>query len=626
MSPEILPEDVASRSFSHSLRGYDPNEVRAYLESVGDQFRRLRGQYLAARQQLGELEDDEFASQIDVATSDIHEVLHAARIASEQIRDRAARQAANTTDLAEEAAIAGRKTSDADAFALRESAWNTSVEMLEQVRAESARLRKQADRDVLAIVGEAEREAHKKLAMSRRDAEVKLRTSRLEAERLVVEARAERDEMMEHATRATEAAQERTRALERRREELMVDLESLRLQREAPPEPVGRRVAETVRLIPAEPSDSRRRPDDDQEVSLPSIRRVPFAGGSESVRIVETPSVADDAFTIDADEVAGEVARLRAADDNMPAAATESVGASDPISEIEEETGTTSVPRDRDRSPDRDLAKAWSATEIRATDSSDDLGSLFKALRVDDDDDGAIPAGTGVRSETADVSLVSEDTPLEELIPAERFTPFEVRDRVLLPITNRALRDVKRQLADVQNLQLDALKGDPSNWQPDRSELETRLAQELTVVQREAFNAGHATGRDMMNTVSSNDRVDAPDGESGPFISALFDEVVLTVQAGREAGQGARDLGTSVSRVYRVWRTDEAERRMRHLAGRAYHNGLLRAFGNAKVAEVRIEVHGSCERCVERGAAGLSVADTDTFPIHDECRCTIVIP
>ena len=166
-------------------------------------------------------------------------------------------------------------------------------------------------------------------------------------------------------------------------------------------------------------------------------------------------------------------------------------------------------------------------------------------------------------------------------------------------------------------------RGDAANWQPDRDELERRLARELTLMQREAYVAGDRTANEMLSSVLSPGRVDAPDGESDGFISALFDEVVLTVQSGREAGHGARDLGTAVSRVYRVWRTDEAERRMRHLAGRAYHGGLLHAFAEAQVA-VRMEVHGSCAECAKVGADGISSADVDTLPVHDECRCTIV--
>ena len=168
-----------------------------------------------------------------------------------QMRDRAAEEAGDLRSGVETSAAATRASADADGYALRKSAWDTCTEMLEQVKQEVARLRKQSDRDSLAIVGEAERDAHKKIATARRDAESEVRSARHDAERIMVEARGERDEMMEHAARATESAQERTRALERRREVLMTELEDLRLEREAPPDPPGRGVTEAVRLIPS---------------------------------------------------------------------------------------------------------------------------------------------------------------------------------------------------------------------------------------------------------------------------------------------------------------------------------------------------------------------------------------
>ena len=551
---------------------------------------------------------------------------------------------------------------------MRQAAWDTSTDMLEQVRAEYARLRQQADRDALAIIGEAERDAHKKLATARRDSENKSRTARLETERLLVDARAARDEMMDMAERSTEAAQERTRALERRREELMAELEDLRLQRQAPPDPVGRGVSTTVRVVSAgepsgtevpsiapvpDPAPAADWIDDENLRVVAPLQHAPWADGSETVRLVESPLPAEDDMDVDADEVAGEVARLHAEAETThllgePSDAEREPALTDtdrpntdrpdtdrpdtvwPDIEMDAPVVATDLPAresiDREvlePSPERDLAKAWSASDSRPIETGDDLGSLFRELRVDD------PATDGVEGEISELASVrpedniSEDTPLEALIPKEPVTAFDLRDRALLPITNRGLRDIKRQLADVQNLQLDALKRDAANWQPDRDELERRLARELTLMQREAYVAGDRAANEMLSSVPSPGRVDAPDGESDGFISALFDEVVLTVQSGREAGHGARDLGTAVSRVYRVWRTDEAERRMRHLAGRAYHAGLLHAFAEAQVA-VRMEVHGSCAECAKVGADGISSADVDTLPVHDECRCTIV--
>jgi len=636
MSSDIGPEDVASRSFGYRLRGYDPREVHDHLEAVADQLRRVRAQYLAARQKLGEVEDHELEAQIESATSDINEVLHSARVAAQQMRDRASREASDLSREAQSAALAGREAAEADGYGLRKSAWDTSTEMLEQVKREVVRLRRQADRDSLAIVGQAERDAHKKLATARRDAESSLRSTRHEAERMLVDARAERDKMMDHAARATDAAQERTRALERRREELMAELEALRLQREGPEEEPRRGAASSVRLVPSGDAGAGSPPppaESSEEEDVPVVsplQHAPWADGSETVRLVESPVRQSGVFDVDADEFAGEVARLRASGGSGRDPEVEGhTETTDEVEPAQPDSGSSDADSGSSPEPtvDYQLARAWSATDSRPQESGDDLGSLFRELRVGkgeaEPESKPVPVAADP-AHAAPESEVSEETPLEALLPTEVVTPFELRDRILLPITNRALRDVKRQLADVQNLQLDALKGDPTNWQPDRGDLEGSLIHDLTVLQREAYVAGHGSAIEFVSPGSTVARVDAPDGQSGPFISALFDEVVLTVQEGREAGQGAKDLGNAVSRVYRVWRTDEAERRMRHLAGLAYHDGLLRGFGEAGVGTVVIEVHGDCDTCAHRQGTGVSTADSGIVPIHDECRCTIV--
>ena len=638
MSPEIPLDDVASRSFSHSLRGYDPREVDAYLAELSAQVRRMQSKYLAARQQIGDLEDGDVESHIDATTLEINELLQTSRMAAESMRERAAVDAEAIRSNAGAESDRTLTSADADSFALRKSAWEASTEMVEQVRREIGVLHEQADRDALAIVGEAERNAHKKLAAARRDADTKVRTAGVEAERILLEGRRDCDEMIERATRATEAAQERTKALERRHENLMDELEELRLHRDSPPDPPSRGAAGTVRLIQpgatspkpvdpsidVEPSIQFEEQEREPRVAQPRVQRAPFADSSESVRLID-PSTVPEEVEVDADEIAVEVARLRSGVSTEETVEDNSVESGDDTGDDADEVDSGGGPPSDGASiepplDDQALAKAWSETPPIAAVSKDDLGSLFHELRVTDP-----PPTTKPRQRvSAGENAVSEDTSVEDLLPPEPINAFEVRDTALLPITNRVLRDIKRQLADVQNLQLDELKNDPANWQPDRDALESRLAQELIVVQRESFSTGYSSASTLLALEVDLARVDAPKGDTTQFISALFDEVVLTVQASREAGSTAKALGADVSRVYRVWRTDEAERRLRHLAGAAYHNGLLKGLAAGGVKNVRISVHDACGACKVRADMGLSVGDSGVLPIHDDCRCTIV--
>ena len=632
MSPEIPLDDVASRSFSHSLRGYDPREVDAYLAELSAQVRRMQSKYLAARQQIGDLEDGDVESHIDATTSEINELLQTSRMAAESMRERAAVDAEAIRSNAGAESDRTLTSADADSFALRKSAWEASTEMVEQVRREIGVLHEQADRDALAIVGEAERNAHKKLAAARREADTKVRAAGVEAERILLEGGRDCNEMIERATRATEAAQERTRALEHRRENLMDELEELRLDRDAPPDPPSRGAAGTVRLIQpgatsptpvdpsidVEPSIQFEEQEHEPRVAQPRVQHAPFADSPESVRLID-PSTVPEEIEVDADEIAVEVARLRSTVSSEEAVEDTAAESGDDGDKVGSEDGALS---EGVTSPDdRALAKAWSEAPPNVAVSKDDLGSLFHKLRVTDPESATMhPRKRAAAGENA----VSEDTSVEDLLPPDPINEFKVRDTALLPITNRVLRDIKRQLADVQNLQLDELKNDPANWQPDRDALETRLVQELIVVQTESFSTGYSAASTLLALEVDPARVDAPKGDTTQFISALFDEVVLTVQASREAGSTAKALGADVSRVYRVWRTDEAERRLRHLAGAAYHNGLLKGLAAGGVKNVRISVHDACGACKVRADMGLSVGDSGVLPIHDDCRCTIV--
>jgi vacuolar-type H+-ATPase subunit E/Vma4 len=159
---------------------------------------------------------------------EVTSVLEAARAAAETMRDRAGADAARWRSEAMAEVEAMRKSARADAEAMRTDAWTTSSQLLEQVMAEVERTRAASERDSLAVMGEAEREAHRLTSTARREAEEVVRAAKMEAERLVTQAQADHDNIIATAHRQAEAAQERTRALEQRRQELMGELESLR--------------------------------------------------------------------------------------------------------------------------------------------------------------------------------------------------------------------------------------------------------------------------------------------------------------------------------------------------------------------------------------------------------------
>ena len=184
------------------------------------------------------------------------------------------------------------------------------------------------------------------------------------------------------------------------------------------------------------------------------------------------------------------------------------------------------------------------------------MNSLFASLRGDEVSGGAPPVSEEVESDDATESVVGKDWLGE-------------RDARLLPITNRALRGTKKAIADLQNIALDSLRTD-EDWRPDSADIVVSLRADLIAVWAESFAAGHGVAEEM--TGSKLKRPSTPQSNAAKeFASSLGDAVSGALD---EAGDGQRERQSAASRVFRVWRTDEAERRIREVAIHAYEQGI----------------------------------------------------
>jgi hypothetical protein len=185
----------------------------------------------------------------------------------------------------------------------------------------------------------------------------------------------------------------------------------------------------------------------------------------------------------------------------------------------------------------------------------------------------------------------------------------------LLPITNRALRGVKKAVTDAQNVALDNLRTDES-WQPESSDLAEMLQADLKGLWAESYSAGHSAAEEM--TGSRLKRGDTPSSkaadEFGEDLAGAVSNALI------DAGEGLRARQTAASRVFRGWRTDEAERRVRQLALTGYHRGLSDSVGDANGLEW-VASGTPCSAC--RDAA--SEPGAHLPPIHAGCECTLVL-
>ena len=207
--------------------------------------------------------------------------------------------------------------------------------------------------------------------------------------------------------------------------------------------------------------------------------------------------------------------------------------------------------------------------------------------------------------------------------------PFALRERLLLPVQNRALRTVKRHLVEAQNRSLEDLRL-IEGWEPDASIVSEEVVEALVVLARESMVAGFAAAAEMTDA----DRTPQPDGvepgdPSVEFGAALVEAAQGSIARSRESGAGHRETGSSLSRVFRSWRTDDAERRVQFASRAAYHVGLTAALAELGAKDVAVVVSGRpCPECPEnRGPWTISdgpPAGTALPPARLECTCTIV--
>lgn len=630
MPTQPTPDEIRRATFRVVFRGYDQAEVESRLNELAAAVEDLVEQRDRMASRLGEFADRDLKSEFETVGREVTSVLEAARSAAQTMRDRATADAARWRSEAMAEVEALRKEASGDAESLRSDAWTTGGQLLEQVMAEVDRMRAAAERDSLAVRGEAEREAHRLTSSARREAEEQVRTAKMEAERLVAQAQADHDEILATAHRQAEAAQERTRALEQRREELMGELESLRA---------------TLASFESELEDRRQGIGLSEPTELPHRAVVSDEAGvhmadweeGHTVRVIRPsreeepePQEAVEEET-DGEQLAAEVARMR--EDRVvegvrvipPGEESEA----EPAHEGEEEAGPVSeeVEEGEPAAEEDELAGPEEPEVAAEADSEpDDVLELFRRLRhphdehpheespVDEEPEASeepeqgSPATTGERA--AEVEPETGGGP----VAAEGVDPFEIRDRLLLPITNEALRAVKRALTDAQNQALEQIRLNAGEWRPDEAELEELVHDDLVALSEEAALAGAEAATEL--GVSG---VWLPEGSEPVEPPALGHDLAQALTAAVEgAGSGARERQAAASRVFRGWRTDEAERRLLLLAHSAYHETLRTVLDQHQREWTWRAAGRLCATCRAAAEAG------ELPPAHRDCNCTIV--
>jgi hypothetical protein len=545
MADDVSPDSVETRQFDIVRRGYDRAQVNDQLLRLAEELERL--QVLLEDRRTKELKvglDDPEALALELGAigSEVAAILEAARTAADGMRTRAASDVDEwrTTTEHETKSLASEATEQSQS--MRAAAWNEGSSMLSSAKAEAGTHVDSAKEEALFIRAEAEREAIRLTGDAKRDKEELIRSARLEAEEVIAAARSESDGMLAAASQQAEQAQERARALEDRRAELLSELESTRA---------------SISHLEEEIDSKRQALETPEPVQEPEPEpRSHHSGDTGSVRIV-APSKSRKLKPVDAEELVADVVALRSGMAMAPE--PEAAEAPGPV-EVDTVTviapppveSTVAEATSGDIEPDRE--EPTPVVESAPEPGTDEIGSLFASLREDtgeqpnvapetnEDPDtseslASVEAEPDVASEAAEA--VDEVAGVEE---AEESDVNEDLDVMLIPLQNAALKEIKRALVDLQNDALDHLRTD-AEWEPKKA---------FTNKFRKPFSE-----LALAITESKNDG-----GAAKEFSADLNAAVVGAIVKARESGAGDREVASSVSRVFRMWRADESERRV----------------------------------------------------------------
>jgi hypothetical protein len=198
---------------------------------------------------------------------------------------------------------------------------------------------------------------------------------------------------------------------------------------------------------------------------------------------------------------------------------------------------------------------------------------------------------------------------------------------MLLPLENRGLREVKQRIVDLQNVALESLRVDEA-WEPDGAAILEAIGPVVEPVASEAAAAGAEAAGLMAGGP-------APPPVFGVRSAELVRRMArdlsgqLEAALARVAGAGPREVSATVSRVFRAWRTDEAERWLRSVARASYHDSLIAGLAASGVGSVVGVAHGApCAECPAGSGetwdpAGDLPAGTVLPPAHLDCACTV---
>lgn len=616
------PDDVAGATFSVTRRGYDTDEVRAYLRGLGAEVGRLRreiddlrAQLTAKPREVASLDEAEVAQALGEEAA---RVLTTAREAAMQIRTKSEEAAATLVDEAERDAVRTREHADVEAARLRQEA-------IERAEAEI----EEAKREGREMVAEARAVRERMLDDIRRRREVakaQLEQLRLGHERVLgtFELAADALAAVTADLRALVPDVRRNSAVETGPlptvlpvgglEAETVDEAAARVEAVVAPSPVHVSVPVRPEAEVVDEAEPVAEDDEPDEPARPTVLLSSFSLGEspavdqerevdEPVAVAEEPAdevepepevepvaeiedvelVVVDEAEVEAEDVVVDVVVV----DEQVEVVDEPVAEPEPEPEVEVEVVEATIVAELVEEPETSAP----AAEHHPRPSTDDLFARIRAARTAVTEASvratAVPlaAPEEVAPEPVRASVLVADPPLEPMAQPtseEAAAVVAARNEQLAPVELAVARRLKRALADEQNevldrlrrknptLELDALVGSPDDH---AAPYDRAVRDEIAV----AVAAGARSLRPDLDDAG----VAALSGRVVESVLAAAREQVVTPLRERVArllddGADAASVTAGVRTLYRDWKTQRLDAAARHL--------VLAAHGQAAYA------------------------------------------
>jgi len=666
------PGEIARRSFTTTRRGFDPEEVRRFLEHVAQQLESAERREQELLHELTDAEDRARHPVIDegVLTSALgqrsaailrnaHEeaarIVQKAEETSASLLREAQQHATDAQVNAESSAAERIAEAELEANALRQQVREESASVVEVARAEGDVLIERArehGRAMLEQAQEARRRVLTDMAQRRRmvtDQIEQFRAARDEIAGSVVGVRRSIDRIVEDLSRADDAA--RAAASEAARP-ARVDASDTVLVEEAERAAAevgadsGAALSQLARdgevlLHTPLPDAARRasthREDDEGGSSLGTPEdlapEVAAAGTDAGLGTTNTPPRGSPRVALRFDDFATGAAPTAAP------GAREGGGGAGPFDAGEadladaDDASVRVIAKDPSRADDADPA----AGSAPATDVDD----LFARLRARGDLD--TNAGEPVASSSAMADggatpepAATEPPPEDEPGPAPRSPEDEAvaeRTSAIDPLVTTLSRKLKRALQDDQNRILDRLRQGSGEWNDDllADELAQRqlYAKAASAPVRDCVAAGIVFGRSHVG--GRQGRAPAPDPRTVEEVTEDLSASVVALLRRRLEGGDIPDAAERIGAAYREWRGERIERLAQDAAVDAFDAGVLSgAAKGSAVRWVRSDGGPGCADCEDNALAG-SVRPGEAFPTghvhppaHAGCRCLLL--